>query len=635
MPKLLDSINNTKDLKKLTIAQLTPLAEEIREYMMESLADQGGHLGANLGVVELTLALHYVLNSPTDKIVWDVSHQCYTHKILTGRKEGLPTIRQENGLLGFTSITESPHDHFTVGHASTSLSQALGLAIARDLSKEDSKIVAITGDGALTGGLCYEAMNNMGHLKKDMLVVLNDNELSIAKNVGSISKYLNRILTNPIYNRLRREVEEKVKRFPRLTKFLKNMEESAKNILVPGIVFEELGIRYFGPVDGHDIPNLIKTFKNILTLEGPCLLHVVTKKAKGIDFGKDEPPASFHSYGPYSFEKKADQTFTIAPKGKKKEQIPYTNAFAKSMIKLAEKDPKIVGITAAMPAGTGLLGFQKKFPDRFFDVGIAEGHAVTCAGGLSRGGMKPVCAIYSTFLQRGFDHLIHDGALQNANITVCMDRAGLCGPDGPSHHGMYDFAYLRVVPGSVVAAPRDEAEMLRMLELGVNYQGVFGIRYPKENILHYPDQLNLDFEIGEGEILCEGKDLAILSLGSTIENALETATLLKKQGIDAGVFNMRFAKPLDEKLLSHIFSSYDFVITIEEHVKSGGFGSAILQSEAALNNRHVSVQLFSFPDQFIEHGSRKFLFNKFGLTPEKVAASLTQEFQGLLDEAKK
>ena len=618
MAKILPLVNTPEDLQKLTIPELHALAGEIRTFIVEGISAQGGHLAANLGVVELTIALHYVLHSPHDKIVWDVGHQAYAHKILTGRKERFHTVRQSGGLSGFPNIDESPHDHFTVGHASTSLSQAFGLAVARDLAGEDFTVACVCGDGSLTGGLAFEGLNNIGHLKKKMLIVLNDNEMAISKSIGSMSKYLNKIITNPIYNRIRSDVERTIERFPRISRFARRIEESFKNIVVPGIVFEELGIRYFGPIDGHDIEGLVKTIRNLTEFEGPCLLHVLTKKGKGVQEAEIEP-ATYHSSGPYRIEGSRAGTITVVPKEREQGTISFTKAFSNSLMRVAERDKKIVAITAAMPDGAGLLAFQEQYPDRFFDVGIAEGHAVTFAGALCRLGYKPVCAIYSTFLQRAYDNIMHDVALQRANVTFCLDRAGIVGADGPTHHGLFDIAFMRTVPGSVVCAPKDEAEMQRMLDLGVDYAGVFAIRYPKTSMPLVFNQEYGSFAIGEGEILCEGADVAILSLGSMVPTALEVASLLHEKRISAGVYNMRFAKPLDEKLLLDVAANVPYILTIEEHVGTGGFGAAVTEFLAQRNIHKTIVHNYAFPTQFIEHGNRDEIFKRYGLDAASIA----------------
>lgn len=623
--RLLDFINSPEDLKKLPIHDLPFLAEEIREKIIGTVSHTGGHLATNLGIVEISIALHYLLNSPADKIVWDVGHQCYVHKMLTGRKNAIHTIRQTKGLSGFPNIFESPHDHFTVGHASTAVSQALGLATARDLLGEDYNVVALVGDGSLTGGMCYEALNNCGHTKRRMTVILNDNEMAISKSIGAMHKYLNKILTAPLFNRIRSEIEKRVQSFPPVLSMLRHIEESLKNLLVPGIVFEELGVRYFGPIDGHDIDQLIETLKNVLKLDEPCLLHVITKKGKGYEFA-EQLPHKYHSASPFSISTgKADEQKNVGEEtaeGDAAQPVSYTRAFSDALLDVSEKNGKIVAITAAMPEGTGLDAFQKKYPTRFFDVGIAEEHAVTFAGALARGGLKPVCAIYSTFLQRGYDQLIHDVALQNANVVFCLDRSGLVGADGPTHHGLFDFAFMRSVPGSVVAAPCDAHEMMQMVRLGITYDGVFSLRYPKGNIPQMLHSKPRTFAIGEGEVLVNGEDVLILTLGNMVDTGFALLDELKNKEIFPTLCNMRFVKPLDEALLVSLVKKHKKILTIEEHVVEGGFGSAVLEFLSAAGIHDVSVTVCGLPNTFIEHGSREYLLDLYNLSPVKLSKTV-------------
>jgi 1-deoxy-D-xylulose-5-phosphate synthase len=623
--KIIDSIHTPRDLKALSFEELQLLANEIRTFIIETVSETGGHLATNLGFVEATIALHYVLDSPTDKIVWDVGHQAYTHKILTGRKERMATIRQTHGLSGFPNKSESEHDFFNVGHASTSISQALGLALARDLKGEKGHVVAVCGDGSLTGGLCFEGLNNAGHSNAPMTVILNDNKMAISKSIGAMSRYLNKIMTNPLYNRIRHEIEKTLKPFPSLRSFLKHTEEGLKNLIVPGMVFEELGLRYFGPIDGHDIPLMIETLRNVMQFKEPCLLHLITKKGKGYEFAEAQSD-KFHSAPPFNIAT-GEKTATRAGDGA--QSISYTDAFSRALLDLAAHDKDIVAITAAMPDGTGLTPFQERFPKRFFDVGIAESHAVTFAGALASRGLKPVCAIYSTFLQRAYDQLIHDVALQGANVTFCLDRAGVVGPDGPTHHGLFDYAFFRSVPGSVISSPCNEEEFRMMLSLGVSYNGPVSIRYPKTEIPKSLSRLTQSglFKIGEGECLREGNDVLILSIGSMLETALELGDELATHGISATICNMRYVKPLDKKLLLKWVHSIKHVVTIEEHIHSGGFGSAVIETLNEEKITDVRVTVCALPDYFIEHGSREYLFDTYGLTSKKIAQSLLKEFQ--------
>ncbi len=624
MPKWIQKINSPADLKKVPLETLPEVAAEYREYLIDCVSKTGGHLGASLGALELNIALHYLLDSPKDKICWDVGHQAYVHKMITGRRDQMNTIRQPGGISGFPSPFENPHDHFIVGHAGTAISQALGLAVARDLKGGNEEVVAVVGDGSMTSGLAYEALNNAGHLKKKMLIILNDNKMSIAKNVGAISNCLNRVITDPIYNRVRSEVEKQLDKFPRLRKFTVKNLEGMKNIFVPGMIFEELGFRYFGPIDGHDIVSLVKTLQRILSLDDCCLLHLVTEKGKGYPFAeKDEE--KLHGVTPFDV-KTGEKIKAAAPAVK--EGIAYTKAFARSLIKIAKEDKSFVAITAAMPTGTGLNDFQKEFPDRFFDVGIAEQHAVTFAGALAKGGVKAVCAIYSTFLQRSQDNLVHDVALQRLPLVVALDRAGLVGADGATHNGVFDISYLGHIPGCVIAAPVNEFEMEKMLKLGLQYPGLFALRYPRGNVPGSLENLSQkDFAIGQGDVVREGGDGSLLVLGSMLDSALKAADILKGEGIDLRVVNMRFARPLDESLILESLQKSPYLFTLEEHVLTGGFGSKVLEFLESRGISGAHVTRFALPDRFIEHGSQTALLEEFGLSPELIAERIRQELK--------
>ena len=628
MYSLINQINSPDDLKRIPLSELPKVAEEYRAFLIESVSKTGGHLGASLGALELNIALHYVLNSPIDKICWDVGHQAYVHKMITGRREQFVSLRQENGLSGFPSPFENPHDQFIVGHACTAISQALGLAVARDLQKTDENIVAVVGDGALTGGLAYEALNNAGHLGKRMLIVLNDNEMSISKNVGAISKYLNKVITNPLYNRIRSEVERRLRRFPRLRKLSNYAFDTFKHLLVPGLIFDELGFRYFGPVDGHDVVGLIGMLRKILPLEESCFLHIVTKKGRGCEFAEKDPE---RLHGVTPFDIKTGQKIQSPVEVKKeKSGVSFTQAFSNSILEIARKNPKVVAVTAAMASGTGLSKFSEEFSNRFFDVGIAEQHAVTFAGALAKGGMKPVCAIYSTFLQRAQDQLIHDVALQRLNVTICLDRAGLVGADGATHNGVFDISYLGHIPESVIAAPVNQFEMTEMLKLGINYPHIFAIRYPRANISDIASDLpEKPFQIGEGEILREGNDIAILAFGTMVTPALIAAEKLNSQGISAAVCNMRFAKPLDARILLEMASRTKAIITIEEHIFTGGFGSKVLEFFETRNMSRVPIKRLALPNEFIEQGLRDHLLDRAGLSPDKIVLSALSLLQAL------
>lgn len=617
----IDKIQSPEDLKKIPLEKLPEVAAEYREHLIDCVSKTGGHLGASLGALELNIALHYVLQSPKDKICWDVGHQAYVHKMITGRRERMHTLRKTEGLSGFPSPFENPHDHFIVGHAGTAISQALGLACARDFKKGKEKVVAVVGDGALTAGLAYEALNNAGHLKREMLIILNDNEMSISKNVGALSKYLNKVITNPVYNRIRGEVEKQLDRFPRLRRFATMSLESMKHLFVPGILFEELGFRYFGPIDGHDVIGLVETLRKILLLKDCSLLHIVTKKGFGCDFA-DQDAERLHGVTPFNV-KTGEKV--KAPVEAKLEGTSYTKVFVQSLLKIAKKDKNIVAITAAMPSGTGLADFQKQFPDRFFDVGIAEQHAITFAGALAKGGMKPVCAIYSTFLQRSQDQIIHDIALQRLPTILAMDRAGLVGADGATHNGVFDISYLGHVPEAVIAAPVDEFEMDQMMELAAHYPHVFALRYPRGNVpLVFKNFNQQPFRIGEGKILKEGDDVSLLAFGSMVESALQVREILKKEGVDARVINMRFAKPLDGDLLRLAVQKSRMIFTLEEHVYTGGFGSKVLEWLERHDLGQYPVHRFALPDEFIEQGDKEILFKRFGLTVEQIAEKVLE-----------
>jgi 1-deoxy-D-xylulose-5-phosphate synthase len=623
MTNWIDKIKSPQDLKQVPLEKLSEVAAEYRQFLIESVAKTGGHLGASLGVLELSVALHYVLNSPEDKICWDVGHQAYVHKMITGRKDRMHTLRQSGGLSGFPAPWENAHDPFIVGHAGTAISQALGLAAARDIKKGNEKVVAVVGDGAMTAGLSFEALNSAGQLKKNMLIILNDNEMSIAKNVGGMSRYLNRVITNPLYNRIRGEVEKQLSRFPRLKKFSNVSLESMKHLFVPGIIFEELGFRYFGPVDGHDVAGLVKTLRDVLALNACSFLHILTKKGKGCAFAEEDEEKG-HGVGPFNVQ--TGEKIEAMASRSDVTGVSYTQAFADALSKHARRNPRVVAITAAMPSGTGLIPFQKEFPERFFDVGIAEQHAVTFAGALARGGLKPVVAIYSSFLQRAHDSVMHDVALQRQSIVLGIDRAGLVGADGATHQGIFDLAYLGSVPGIVLASPIDEYEMEKMMDLALNHASVFAIRYPRANIPKMFDVFpRRGFNVGEGEMLLDGRDVTLLALGSMVETACKAHALLVKEGVSARVVNMRFARPLDEQIILDSLKKTKFLFTLEEHVATGGFGSKVLEFLEEKNIRNVLLKRFALPDEFIEHGSRDAQLGEFGLSPEKIAASVLKE----------
>jgi 1-deoxy-D-xylulose-5-phosphate synthase len=630
----LSEINTPDDLRKLDEKDLRTVCSEVREFLIDCVSKTGGHFGAGLGTVELTVALHYVFQTPHDKLVWDVGHQAYPHKIITGRRARMLTIRQLGGLSGFLRRDESEYDEFGAGHASTAISAALGIATARDLQGEDYKVIAIVGDGSLTGGLAYEGMNNAGLLKKDMIVILNDNQMislsSHDPGGWSIREHFAEMLTHPTYNRLKANVWDltgKLDAFgDRLRSIAQKMEQGLKVVVTPGMLFEALGFRYFGPINGHNIHKLVEIFRHVKDLKGPILIHVITEKGKGY------PPA----------ERDATRLHGVAPFDKVTgEEIKcnsstpaYTDVFGKAFVELCEQNPKIVGITAAMPDGTGLIYLQEKFPERFFDVGIAEEHAVTFAAGLAAEGMIPVVAIYSSFLQRAFDQIVHDCAIQKLHVVFVLDRGGLVGADGPTHHGTLDLSYLRCIQGMVVMAPKDEQELRDMLYTAIEYKnGPIALRYPRSNALGVPLRSNFtQYEIGKGEIVRKGKDIAILAVGTMVHNALEAAKMLEKSGIQAEVVNMRFIKPVDRELLRNITSRIKLLMTVEDNVVSGGFGGGVLEALSEMNITNVQVKLHGLPDSFVEHGSIGQLYHILKLDAEgiaEIAQQMVQEFPEL------
>ena len=619
MRKYLDNINSPDDLKKLDESELPRLASEVREFIIETVAKTGGHLASNLGCVELTLALHYCFNSPVDKFIWDVGHQAYTHKIITGRRDAFPTQRQYRGLSGFPKRSESIHDAFGAGHASTSISAGLGMATASSLKGEDNKVIAIIGDGSLTGGLAFEALNQAGHLRKKLIVILNDNEMSISENVGAFSSFVSRKLTGSYFRELKKEMQGLLKGIPaignNILHFAKKAENSLKGFLTPGALFEALGFEYIGPIQGHDIPQLIEVFKTCHDVEGPLLIHVMSTKGKGYPPAV-ENPSRFHGVGPFDVKTGA----VIAGKGA---AGSYTSIFGETMVKLAGEDPKIVAITAAMPDGTGLTEFARTFPDRFFDVGIAEQHALTFAAGLAAEGLRPVAAVYSTFTQRAYDQVFHDICLQNFPVTLALDRGGLVGDDGPTHHGVFDYSYLRHLPGMTVMAPKDENELRHMLKTAVYSGRPIAMRYPRG--AGYGVAMDADLhslEIGRGDLLEQGRDLVIVAIGSTVYPSLEAAGLLMESGIKASVINARFVKPLDSELILGEALRTGNVVTVEENALMGGFGSAVLELLEQERVTGVRIKRIGIPDRYIEHGSQSQLRKDLGLDAEGIAGTV-------------
>lgn len=612
---LLDKINSPADVKKLSDEQLKQLAAEIRQLLIKVISHTGGHLAPNLGVVELTLALHKVFTTPQDKLVFDVGHQAYIHKIITGRREQFPTLRQYGGLSGFPKRCESEHDAFGTGHSSTSISAALGMAAARDLQGEDYNVVAIIGDGSMTGGMAFEALNNAGTLHKKMVVVLNDNEMSISKNVGAMSDYLYHLRTGETYNKIKNDIEGWLKNMEFGTDVLKairRLKGSVKYLMVPTSIFEELGFTYLGPVDGHDIHGLIEVLQAAKKIDGPVMVHVLTKKGKGYK-PAEESPNKFHGTGPFEIATGKKITNPAAP-------ISYTEVFGKTITELADSDKKIVGLTAAMPDGTGLNIFAQAHPDRFFDVGIAEQHAVTAAAGMAAAGMKPVTAIYSTFMQRAYDSILHDICMQKLHVTMCLDRAGLVGDDGYTHHGVFDYAYLRSIPNMTIMAPKDENELRHMLKTALSFNGPISVRYPRGSGVGVDITEPMhELPIGKAEVLREGTELCFWAIGSMVQSAVQAADKLKEQGIDAGVVNMRFAKPLDKELLIEYAKRYGKIVTLEEGVLAGGVGSEVLEilDDAGLLQQCAVLRL-GIPDEFVTHGDKKLLFRDLGLDTDAI-----------------
>ena len=613
MESLLAAIHSPADLKRLSFAQMETLAEEIRAFLIQSLAKTGGHLGPNLGVVELTLAMHYVFSTPQDKFLFDVSHQAYTHKLLTGRRDRFDTIRQPDGLNGFMLRTESEHDSYGAGHAGTALSAALGMAAARDLAGGEEYVVAVAGDAAFTNGISFEALNNVAEQTKRLIIVLNDNEWSIDRNVGAIARNFHKIVTNPHYENLHNSAQRIVKKIGGKTavKVLRRAEEAAKSMLWPSVLFEEFNLSYYGPIDGHNLPQLVETFKFLKNAQGPVLLHVLTQKGRGFQPAMDLTK-KFHGLGPYDPE-----TGTTKPG-----ELTWSEAFANTLVELANQDPRVVAITAAMPNGTGLDHFRPHHPSRYFDVGIAEEHAVIFAAGMATRGFRPVCAIYSTFLQRAFDPIVHDVALQELPVLFCMDRAGLSGDDGPTHHGLFDIAYLRSIPNMTIMAPSNEDELADMMKTSLTLSGPSAIRYPRgavPGVERKPTPQPLP--VGKAQILSEGSDVAILGLGNMMPLAEDLAARLSREGFSAALINPRFVKPLDREMLAKFANRVAAFVTFEDHAKTGGFGSAVMEALEEMDS-HVPVVRIGWPDRFIEHGKVDALRQKHGVSVEEAWSQL-------------
>ncbi len=616
---ILKTIHSPADLKRLKPAQFPKLCQELREQIIGAVSSVGGHLASNLGVVELTVALHYLMDTPKDKIVWDTSNQAYAHKLLTGRREQFHTLRQYGGLSGFCKREESVYDTFNAGHAGTGVSAAYGMVEAREQQGLKHKVVCVVGDGAMTAGMTLEGLHHAGGLGKDFVVILNDNQMSISKNVGAISSYLNRTFTGDFYTKMREETGQLLRKIPHIgydvEKLARRAEELAKGAILPGLLFEELGFRYAGPIDGHNFEHLLPTLENVLKMRGPVLLHVITKKGLGYE-PAEKNPVWFHACPPFVRE-------TGAP-AKKAARPSYTQIAIESLIQAAREDKRVVAITAAMCEGTGLNAFEKEFPDRLYDVGIAEQHAVTFAAGLAAQGMRPVVAMYATFLQRAYDQVVHDVATQNLPVTFCIDRGGLVAEDGTTHHGAFDYAYLRHMPNMVVMAPKDENELQHMLKTGLQYEGPVSIRYPRGVSLGVPmDREQKELPIGKGELLRDGTDVAIIAIGVSVWPAVKAAEQLSQEGLSTAVINARFVKPLDQELIVNIAKRVRYVVTVEEGCKMGGFGSAVLEalSEAGVT---VKTKVIGLPDWYIEQGPQDLLRERYGLTTDGIYRSVKE-----------
>lgn len=618
--KVLDKINKPNDIKRLSKTEYPILAQEIRDFILEHVSQTGGHLASNLGTVELTMALHLVLDFPVDKLIWDVGHQAYTHKILTGRKEEFEHLREFGGMSGFPKQMESPCDCFDTGHSSTSISAALGYAEAKEIMGTDESIVAVIGDGALSGGLAYEALNNMTRLKSSMVVVLNDNEMSISENVGGMSHYLNKIRTGQKYNDFKAGVEKSILRIPLaghdLAVSVKRSKDSIKHLLVPGMFFEDMGITYIGPIDGYNIQQMVESLVSAIELERPVVVHVKTVKGKGYRFA-EKHPCYFHGVGPFDLE--------TGKVKEKKEKPAYTDIFARKILNMADQNQKIVAITAAMAEGTGLKRFRERYPERFFDVGIAEQHAVTFAAGLAAAGMKPVVAVYSSFLQRAYDQILHDVCIQNLPVIFAIDRSGLVGADGSTHQGIFDISYLSEIPNMTIVSPKNRYELEEAMDFALEWQGPIAIRYPRGTAYEGYQDIQTPMEHGKSEVLVEGKDIAILAVGNMLEEAEKTCTILKEHGINPTLVNVRFIKPFDTNLLDSLCESHGMICTMEENVYSGGYGQAV---GAYLKEKNAKVEFLpvAIVDQFVEHGSIQELRKLLNIDGASVAEKIIRHW---------
>ena len=619
MGKLLDKINEPNDIKKIDSKDYKILAKEIRQFLVHKISMTGGHLSSNLGAVELTMALHLCLDFPNDHLVWDVGHQSYTHKLLTGRKAGFDTLRQFGGMSGFPKRSESDCDAFDTGHSSTSISLALGMAKARDLKNEKSRVFAVIGDGALSGGMAFEALNNAARLKSNLVIVLNDNQMSISKNVGGMSNYLGNIRTNTNYTGLKEDVDNRLRSMSHignvLADHIKGAKDIVKRLFVPGMLFEDMGITYIGPIDGHDVRQMVNAFENASKLQKAVIVHVCTKKGKGY-LPAENDPSAFHGVAPF---KPSDGSLK-----NKEKQLTYTSVFSKKIVELADRDENIAAISAAMPSGTGLSAMAAKYPNRFFDVGIAEEHAVTFAAGLAAMGMKPVVAIYSTFFQRAYDQIIHDVCIGKLPVVFAVDRAGLVGSDGETHQGIFDISYFNSMPNMTVMAPKNVWELDKMLEFAVNFDGPIAVRYPRGKAYTGLDEFTDNIEYGKSEVIAKGGDIALIAVGSMVETAWEVKKLLEDKGVDVSVVNARFIKPIDEAMLSETVSRHHFIVTMEEGILTGGFGQSV-SHWCQENAKDMSViKNIALPDKFIEHGSVDLLKKKYEIDALSIAKKIAE-----------
>lgn len=616
---VLEKINQVNDIKKIPPEEYELLAEEIREFLIDKISQTGGHLASNLGVVELTMALHLCFDFPTDKVVWDVGHQSYTHKLLTGRKAGFDGLRKYGGLSGFPKRKESDCDCFDTGHSSTSISAGIGLVSARDLLGDSEYVVSVIGDGALTGGMAYEALNNASQLEKNFIIVLNDNHMSIAENVGGMSEYLNELRTNEVYTNFKSGVEQSLNRIPggtQLAHHLKKTKSGIKQLLIPGMLFEDMGVTYLGPVDGHDIHKLLEVFKRAKRVKGAVLVHILTKKGKG--YGPAERhPARFHGAEPFDIQ-------TGIPK-KKRKKANYQDVFSTCMVKLGQRNEKVVAITAAMPDGTGLKRFKNLYPERFFDVGIAEGHAVTFAAGLAAGGVRPIFAVYSSFLQRAYDQILHDVCIQNLPVVFAIDRSGLVGSDGETHQGIFDLSYLSSIPNMHVMAPKNKWELSDMLKFAVEFNGPIALRYPRGEAYDGLREFRAPIVYGRGEVLYEEEDIALLAVGSMVKTAEAVRHSLKDAGYSCTLVNGRFIKPVDTELIRELSKEHRLLVTMEENVRSGGFGEKV-RDYAADQGLPVKVLTIALPDEYVEHGNVDLLYEEVGIDAESVTKRIIEQY---------